>query len=243
MYSSGGYVSIVFCLIAYIFRIPFYLYHLDCIPGKAAQYMSQFVSHQYILFEETKTYIAKKSNIALISYPIRYSISEKISLNDAKKRLGICLNQKVIFILGGSQGSKQINDFLIYFFDRLNKENPTQLLQLSKELYFIHQSGSEDVDKIKLLYQSYNVLFDVFDYKNDLLNFYCSSDIIISRAGAGTLAEIDFFEKKSIVIPLQGCAGDHQLKNAKKFVEKNKNSSIVYTENDFYNFFVNILFS
>lgn len=96
------------------------------------------------------------------------------------------------------------------------------------------------------LYKKNNIDAFVFDYSDNLLDFYNASDLIISRAGAGTLSEIHFFNKQALIIPLQGVAFDHQVKNARCYEDKNTLIKTVLTQKFFieqiqsYIFLINI---
>jgi UDP-N-acetylglucosamine--N-acetylmuramyl-(pentapeptide) pyrophosphoryl-undecaprenol N-acetylglucosamine transferase len=243
MYSSGGYVSISFSFLAFLFRIPFHLYHFDCIPGSAAKLMSYFASHQYVLCEKTKLHISQKRSLAtIVNYPVRYVENQKKSQVDAKIKVAIPLTKKVIFILGGSQGSQQINEYIIYSLKKMSNEFYSKNDAIQKKIYCIHQTGSGDIEKMRSFYQERGIESIVFDYKNDLLDFYCAADLVISRAGAGTLSEINFFEKKSLIIPLQGVANNHQIENAKEFEVKNRHAIVIHSREEFYTDFYNSFF-
>jgi UDP-N-acetylglucosamine--N-acetylmuramyl-(pentapeptide) pyrophosphoryl-undecaprenol N-acetylglucosamine transferase len=81
-------------------------------------------------------------------------------------------------------------------------------------MQFIHQTGSTDETDWKQLYTSKNITAHVFSYNPELALLYTAADIIICRAGAGTLFEINFFNKKCIIIPLKTATTDHQVHNA-----------------------------
>jgi UDP-N-acetylglucosamine--N-acetylmuramyl-(pentapeptide) pyrophosphoryl-undecaprenol N-acetylglucosamine transferase len=223
IYSTGGYFSIPFACCAWIFSIPFYMYHLDIVPGLAGRLISKYCNTiECVLYEETKKYLSHKNNIVLVDYPIRYSILDK-KYKDEVKGLLNKLNYYIIFILGGSQGSEEINDYIISIIPILR----------DKKIYIIHQTGKKQKDTIIDIYKKNRIEAVVFDYNNHLLNYYNASDLIIGRAGAGTLAEIDFFKKDALIIPLQGVASNHQVKNAEFYSKKNNLIQVIFNKESF----------
>jgi UDP-N-acetylglucosamine--N-acetylmuramyl-(pentapeptide) pyrophosphoryl-undecaprenol N-acetylglucosamine transferase len=223
IYSTGGYFSLPFWIMAFLFNIPFYIYHLDVIPGIAGRIIGSFGSTQRIIHEKTKHFIYHQKKAEIVAYPIRYTESDYIDKDKAKKLLNINHNL-VLFIIGGSQGSQQINDFIL---------SVITLFQ-NKSIHIIHQTGALEKLAIEDIYKKYNISSIVFDYSDDLVLYYNAADIIISRAGAGTLAEIDFFHKKAIIIPLLKVANNHQIENALSYVHKNSSWSIIYNKEDFF---------
>ncbi len=221
IYSTGGYFSIPFAIFAKIFSIPFFIYHLDVIPGFAGRFIGRIGAIECFIFEETLDYISNK-NVKKVFYPIRYCDKDIFD----KKQMKILLKKvdyNVIFILGGSQGSNEINEYII---------SVISILKLKKN-YIIHQTGKNQKKYIEELYLKNNIESLVFDYKDNLVDYYNSADLIIARGGAGTIAEIDFFKKKALIIPLQGVASDHQIKNAQLYCKKNKLIKIILSKEDF----------
>jgi UDP-N-acetylglucosamine--N-acetylmuramyl-(pentapeptide) pyrophosphoryl-undecaprenol N-acetylglucosamine transferase len=217
IYSSGGYFSLPFWICSIIFKTPFLLYHLDAIPGKAGKLMGQLHSKQYIVHLDTKKYISNKNEVILTKYPIRYQLKDKIDKIEAKKIANINKNIYVIFILGGSQGSEEINDFI----------SSALFMLKNKQIYIFHQTGKIQKEYMQNIYKINNINSYVFDFCNDLVLYYNAADLIISRAGAGTLAEIYFFKKPALIIPLKNIAGDHQTHNAKLYNKKNNEIKII----------------
>ena len=224
IYSTGGYFSIPFALCSWIFSIPFDIYHLDVAPGLAGRLIGVCSNvKQCIVYEQAKKYLYKKNNIIVVNYPIRYTIDDKKDLVSSKFFLGKS-EYYVIFILGGSQGSQQINNYIVSVIDIIKK----------KKIYIIHQTGKQQKDIMNDLYKKNNIDAFVFDYSDNLLDFYNASDLIISRAGAGTLSEIHFFNKQALIIPLQGVALDHQVKNTQYYERKNNLIKVIITKESFF---------
>lgn len=203
--SFGGFNSIPVCLAAKILHIPFEIYELNVEPGKATTFLSYFTDTIFICFEQTKKYFPKHS-CQLFNYPVRFQNKDKaLETKPLLKQYNLDNNKKTILVLGGSQGSTLLNavvkDFVQTYPD------------LISSLQFIHQTGDLDYQNYKDFYEQYNIPAIVFGYHEKLQDFYNCADLIISRAGAGSLFEIKFFEKRCICIPHETANTNHQIKN------------------------------
>jgi UDP-N-acetylglucosamine--N-acetylmuramyl-(pentapeptide) pyrophosphoryl-undecaprenol N-acetylglucosamine transferase len=84
-----------------------------------------------------------------------------------------------------------------------------------------HQTGVRDSEAVKNFYKSIKISrYEVFSFAPDIENYYLSSDIVISRAGAGTLSELILLRKPAILVPYPFAAKNHQEKNASVFSKK-----------------------
>ena len=204
--STGGIVAIPTCIAAFILRIPITLYALDAVPGKAIQMLTPFCQSIYICFKGAAKHFTS-TKISWVPYPIKYA-HEKNGINQqtAQKNVGLTTDKKTILILGGSQGSIFLNNCIKQIIGEPTFNADT--------MQFIHQTGSTDETDWKQLYTSKNITAHVFSYNPELALLYTAADIIICRAGAGTLFEINFFNKKCIIIPLKTATTDHQVHNA-----------------------------
>lgn len=203
--SFGGFVSIPVCLASKLLGIPFEIYELNVEPGKSTNFLAKFTDTVYTCFDATKTYFPNKKCIHF-DYPIRFTKNDVIFNKPALlAKYHLDVKRKTIVILGGSQGSILLNQV---FKDCIQK-NPA----LSKTLQVVHQTGVSDPFNYQEFYQAHDIPCVVFGYHERLQDFYNLSDLIICRAGAGTLFEILFFNKKCITIPHETANTNHQIKN------------------------------
>lgn len=204
--TTGGIVAIPTCLAGFILRIPITLYSLDAVPGKAIQALTPFATSIITPFFTAQKYFpAKKCSIA--PYPIKYQETEStVDKQTAQKKLILSSTKKTILVLGGSQGSLFLNQCIQEFINSssFNIDN----------IQIIHQTGSVDDTDWQKLYSSKNITAHVFSYYPDLALMYAAADLIICRAGAGTLFEVKFFNKPCIIIPLMTNTTTHQVDNA-----------------------------
>ena len=223
--SFGGFNSIPVCLAAKILHIPFELYELNVEPGKATKFLSRFTSTIYTCFEQTKQYFPNNTCIRF-DYPVRFTQQDK---QHNKEQLLAEYNfsptKKNILILGGSQGSTLLNEV----FKEWLLQNPTT----QQSIQIVHQTGGSESETYQKVYKELGIPAIVFGYHEQLQNFYNLADIIISRAGAGTLFEIKFFDKKCICIPHQTANTNHQIKNVLALQEENPHQFSIIQQSDF----------
>lgn len=227
VFSKGGTGALPVVIAAKFYFIPIFIHESDSIPGLTNK-ISQFFSKKiFISFENTIKYFPKNKTF-LVGNPIRKQIQSIIDQKEAKKILGFDENKPLIFVLGGSQGAKILNDFII--------ENFSILI---KDFQIIHQVGENNFEDIKNFLKE-NENYKLIDFiRPYILNLaYNACDLIISRAGSGAIFEIAYFKKPAILIPLKNSANNHQLYNA--FEVKKYNGVIIIEEE---NFKFNIIYS
>lgn len=220
--STGGIIAIPVCLAGIILRIPIELYELNAIPGKTTKLLASISTDIFVTFEKSKNFFPSAQ---ISQYPIRFSEEDKIFnkkelLFKVNSKFGD--NRKTIFILGGSQGSLLLNNTI--------KKLVEERTDLSKSIQVIHQTGSMDKHDWKEFYALYNVPAITFTYHAAVRDFYLLADLVICRGGAGTLFELEFFQSRSIIIPLKNHANDHQVENAIEMVARNPNIFTLYDQ-------------
>ena len=200
--STGSYVSIAPGLIGSFFA-PLYIHEQNSVAGLANKILH---SRSRITFEAfPSTFLNSKHKVICVGNPVRKDI-ENIVLSEIEDHLKF-----QILVLGGSQGSKQINDILSSAIE--NKTIPPKWS-------FIHQTGRLDCEKLIEVYKKTGVDFEVKEYINDMAEAYKNCDIVISRSGAMTVSEICSAAKPSILLPLPWSADNHQFINASYLAKK-----------------------
>ncbi|HEX2978286.1 MAG TPA: UDP-N-acetylglucosamine--N-acetylmuramyl-(pentapeptide) pyrophosphoryl-undecaprenol N-acetylglucosamine transferase [Candidatus Babeliales bacterium] len=203
--SFGGAISIPVCLSGAALGIPIEIYEFNAIPGKAVRLLSYFAQRIYICFEQALDKLPA-SKCILTPYPVRFKTAKREALTPVERK-----EHKTILVLGGSQGSAFINSFVKNWLI----ESP-----LAPSLHIIHQTGAQHVGELAEFYKINGLAAQVFDYDNALDAYYHQADLVVCRAGAGSLFETLFFQKPCITIPLENCADNHQNANAVALAER-----------------------
>ena len=211
IFSKGGYGAVPPTLAAKILQVPIFLHESDIAPGMANRFLSRFALEIFISFPKTEFFPVEK--ILLVGNPVRESLFIPPSRKEILDSIKLKGEKPVIFIMGGSQGSEKINDITLQI-----------LPQLLSTFEVIHQCGTANYNNISVesnflitseAKNSYH-LFPFLD-ENQLRCAYHSADIVVSRAGSGSIFEIAGVGKPSILVPLAGSAQNHQSKNAQLY--------------------------
>ncbi len=222
--STGGLISIPVCLGCKLALVPIEIYELNLDPGKAVKVLMPIASKIFVAFKNTISLckfaglnFAKKCE--LIHYPIRFrqdvfnaSKNEIVDQINEKTDKPFSLQRKTIFLLGGSQGSRLLNQALRTFLEH-NKN-------IHDKIQVIHQIGNDISFDWRTFYKEMSEPAVLFSYDENIQNFYLLADLVISRAGAGTLFELEFFRKRSIVVPLVAASTGHQVENAQAMADE-----------------------
>ena len=130
--------------------------------------------------------------------------------NQAKKQFNCSNSQPVLTILGGSQGSTQLNVLLMDVLKEVKDKSNWEI---------IHQTGFSDHTKLNNFYKELNIKYQVESFIENMGEVYSNCDLVISRAGAMTISELLATNTPSILLPLPWATDDHQTFNAKYLEE------------------------
>jgi UDP-N-acetylglucosamine--N-acetylmuramyl-(pentapeptide) pyrophosphoryl-undecaprenol N-acetylglucosamine transferase len=209
IFSKGGYGSFPVVLAGWFYRIPIVLHESDSVPGLANRILARFARRVILSWPGSEQYFGKYRNkLVLIGNPVRNELTQGVE-NQGRRLFKISSNKPVILILGGSQGAQKINEEVVNTLPRL--------LQIAE---VIHISGKENFKFVEQeTEKSPNYHLYPFLDVEQLKHALAVADLIVNRAGAGSIAEISAVGKPSILIPIPDSAQDHQRQNAYKFAE------------------------
>lgn len=199
--GMGGFTSVPVILAGRMLGIPCFIHEQNVEPGLANKLLSRITQAVFVSFDET----AKKM-------PPGQAVHSGNPLRQKLQRIKGIKNPTSfgIFVFGGSRGAKSINDAVVSLLPFLTEY---------KNVAVYHQTGAEDLERIRDAYSRTRIAHEVFAFTNEMEKYYALSNVIISRAGATTIFELAFFRKASILIPYPYSAGNHQWQNA-AYVEK-----------------------
>ena len=201
----GGYTSLPPILAAKLLKVPIILHEQNAVMGKANKFLSNFSDFIALTFK--KTLHAPKKSIHT-GIPIRndFFLKKKISKNIS--------NKLKILVLGGSQGATVFSKIIPEIISLLKKKDLNKVT-------LVQQARKADIKGLQELYMGNNIDFIVKDFFTNISEEMYNSDIIISRCGASTLAEINTCSKFCILFPLLTAKDNHQYENAKQFSKDN----------------------
>jgi len=202
---------------ARILRIPIVTHDSDAVPGLANRILGRWaVIHA--TGQPIAYYPYPRASTIHVGIPISQDV-KKVSLEDQagfKKELGVPTTSQLLFVAGGGNGARTINQLL-------NSAAPG-LLRNNQSLYIVHLTGQVHEAAVKEEYKSMLGEFElervrVLGFTNDFYKYVGAADLIISRAGATVLEEFAVSAKACIIIPSPFLAGGHQLKNAEELMK------------------------
>jgi len=230
IFSKGGYGSFPVVIAAWMLSIPVFLHESDADAGLSNLLLSKFAKKILVSFPKTERLSPAK--VILVGNPIRKEVLQG-TLNEAKKVFQLTGEKPIIMILGGSQGAQPINDMILAILPNLLESY--EILHQIGEKNFAKYMLEANVTIPKGLERYYHPT--AFFREQELKHALIASDLIVARAGSGTIFEIAAVGKPSIIIPLPDSAQGHQLKNAYAYAANG--SAIVLEEgNTTPNFFL-----
>ena len=176
---------------------PLFIHEQNSVPGLTNRILHKRSKITFEAFPDTFNNLTNK--VKCVGNPIREDIVNISPINKSNE------TKFNILILGGSQGSKQINDILINIL--LTKKVPSHWS-------FIHQVGKLTSEELKDAYTESGNEFVIKEFLENIAEAYQFCDIVISRSGAMTVSEICSVQKPSILLPLPWSSENHQYINA-----------------------------
>jgi UDP-N-acetylglucosamine--N-acetylmuramyl-(pentapeptide) pyrophosphoryl-undecaprenol N-acetylglucosamine transferase len=194
--GMGGFTCVPTILAGAMLGIPTYLHEQNVEPGLANKLLSRFVRSTFISFEATKEYLTAKK-VYHTGNPLRKTLK---TVREREEKSGFS-----VFIFGGSRGARSINESILTLLP---------FMESYKNTIMYHQTGKEDYERIKKVYEGTKVGHEVFPFTDHMEKYYNLSDVVISRSGATTIFELAYFKKAAILVPYPFSAGQHQKTNA-----------------------------
>lgn len=144
----------------------------------------------------------------LAGTPVRESFARPPDRAAAREALGLQKDRFTVLAFGGSQGAR-----------RLNAAYAAALRTLKADVQSLHIAGRRNFDEARSAYAAAGLAgapgLRLFDYREDMPALYAAADLVVSRSGASTVAELAHLKKPSVLVPLPSSAGDHQRHNAR----------------------------
>ena len=195
----GGYSSGPVVLLAAARRIPTLLLEQNAVPGLTNRLLARVVTAAAVTFESTVTFFGRRGFVT--GNPVRPEFIERKT--DGSPRAA---GPPRILIFGGSQGAHAINMAMV--------EAAPRLAAHPGGLAITHQTGERDLAVVRDAYRRVGLDARVEPFLFDMDREIEAADLIVSRAGATTIAELTAAGRPAVLIPLPTAADDHQRKNA-----------------------------
>lgn len=208
VFCKGGYVSLPVGLVAHLYHIPLVIHDSDTVPGLTNRVLSKYAD-AIGTGAPVKNYPSyPKSKTKFVGIPVRPEIkhvSETEQLN-IKEQLSLDGNRPLILAMGGGLGAVAINNAVV--------ANAGKLIKAGGQIVLLAGRGRQ----IELP-RGTKQYFHPLEFTDQIVAYEQAADVVITRAGATTMAELATIGVPTIIIPSPYLAGDHQTKNAKVYEE------------------------
>lgn len=205
--STGGFVSVPACAACRKLGVPVVLVALDAPPGKATRWLAR---HAAARLNAAPQPLPGFESIGPI---VRTAALANASPEDARRSLGLDPNRKTLVVFGGSQGAQTVNRFIAAFCAEHGEHLDAAGWQV------LHQCGAAGLDEMTAFADTSRVPMKVAGLIDRVGDAWAAADLVVSRAGAGAVAEATLAGKPVVFLPYPFHADQHQVGNARPLVE------------------------
>lgn len=177
----------------------------DAIPGKANRLLSWTADAVFAQWQETADHLPRRAKVRVTGCPVRWAFTNQ-DRSTCVASFGLDPGRKTLLVTGASQGARTINDAVLANLDFLAAQSAWQVL---------HLTGKADYERVAVAYADSPARAVVLDYTDRMADALAAADLVVSRAGASTLAEISASGVASILMPYPFHRDMHQLANAR----------------------------
>lgn len=209
IFSKGGAASVPIALAAFVYRIPILLHDSDAVAGRANRLVSRFARRIAIAYEHARQYFPSEK-VMLTGNPIR---TELLGADPeaARAYFQFTAERPLLLVMGGSLGARALNHIVIKALPEL----------LNRGVQILHLVGQANIDEVRKLAKERGIESTDSRYRpvpfleaTDMGQAYAAADVVIARAGAGSITELAALKKACILVPLPTAANDEQRLNA-----------------------------
>ncbi|MDO9536530.1 MAG: undecaprenyldiphospho-muramoylpentapeptide beta-N-acetylglucosaminyltransferase [Bacillota bacterium] len=224
--GTGGYAAAPIILSAITKRKIIIIHEQNVIPGVTNRFLAPFVYKVCLSFEASQRYFKKHSNLCITGNP-RASEVGHLEKKTARQILNMDENLPFLLAVGGSQGADRLNQCMVDFLFRSSGNKNIQIQYITGERYY-----EEVVSRLKTgkIFERYAGRLDLRPYQQEMSVSLAAADLVITRAGATTLAEVTALGVPAIIIPSPNVVHNHQFINAQELV--GRGAAILIEEKD-----------
>lgn len=201
--GTGGYVSGPVVYMASKMGRHTLIHEQNEFPGATTRKLAPIADEVHVTFESSRQYLPKVRKLIVSGNPVRPSLERKDAVT-ARKFFGLDTGRATVFVFGGSLGASSLNQAMMKLLPRFKEEH----------VQVIWQTGSRDIERASQAAEPYRTSIIVREFIHEMNMAYSAATLVVSRAGATSLAEITALGLPSVLIPYPHATADHQRKNA-----------------------------
>ena len=204
----GGYASAACGAAAALLRVPLVITEQNAVPGLANRLLGRFAAGAATAFEATDL-----PGATWTGNPVRTEVlaaDRAAGRAAARAALDVDTERRLVAVFGGSLGSRRINEAVA---------GAVELWAARGDLHIRHIAGRRDYDDLsrrEAADREGALAYDLVAYEENMAAVYAAADLVVSRAGATTVAELAAVGVPAVLVPLPGAPGDHQTANARR---------------------------
>lgn len=203
--GTGGYVSAAPVLAARMLGIPTLILEQNLVPGLANRMLANVADIIAVTYYDSMSDLPRHKT-HLTGNPVRASVLSG-RREQALELFGLDPQRITVLVIGGSAGALRINEAVVSAL--------TMMLDIREHIQFVHQCGEQSFERVRKAYLNMGFRAMAAPFIREMAEAYALADIVVSRAGATTLAEITTLGRPAIIIPYP-YAGGHQSYNAQR---------------------------
>ena len=209
----GGYASGPLLNQAAKMGVPTLIQEQNSYAGVTNKLLAKKAKRICVAYEGMERFFPKEK-IIMTGNPVRQNLTDsKLSMEEAKKALGLDPAKKTILVIGGSLGARTVNESILQHLEDIRNADGIQIIWQHGKFYAEEiKAALANTEKVE------NLTATIFIKEMD--KAYAAADLVISRAGASSISEICLLQKPCILVPSPNVAEDHQTKNALALSEK-----------------------
>jgi len=204
----GGYLAAPTVLAGWSLGLPVVVHEANAMPGLANRLCARVADRVLLVFEATKRHLSDPSLAQRVGMPVSKAIAEG-DRGEAAVRYGLDPAVPTVLVVGGSLGAARLNDLAIALSAR--EDRPYQVL---------HLCGPRFEDDVRVRLDGEPDRYTLVPYEDRMQDAYAMADLVVCRAGSGTLAEVALVGKPALLVPSPHVTDDHQGANAQALVDQ-----------------------
>lgn len=205
----GGYASFAPVFTGSFMSIPAVIMEQNAVPGLANKVLGRISEMICVTYHESIAFFPKNKTY-ITGNPVRQGILTA-RREEAYELFGLERGKFTVFVFGGSSGARKINSAICGAFNAIH--------DIREKIQFLHQTGKDDYETVRETYRKWGFKGTVAAFIHRMAEAYAAADLVVSRAGATTLAELTAVGRPAILIPYPYAAGNHQELNAQRLSE------------------------
>jgi UDP-N-acetylglucosamine--N-acetylmuramyl-(pentapeptide) pyrophosphoryl-undecaprenol N-acetylglucosamine transferase len=214
----GGYSSGPVALAAWALRVPLFIVEPNSYAGLANRMIGKIADKVVLCFPGTDRHRFFSRKKTVHAGPLVRKGIESGSRDGALKDFGLQAGKFTVFVMGGSGGAHAVN---------MAMKQAAAYLKGVPNLQVLHQTGEKDTADVSAGYKESGIKAVVLPYIHDMAGAYAAADLVISRSGATTVAELAVCGKRAVLVPFPFAADNHQEYNAKTLAQRGNADVII----------------